>query len=120
MTKLKNVGWDIGKEKPKNHGPTFIIKDFKDKENSSSKNKAYIQNKLLNQSIRTNIKNHTKMNDKKNPVKILDKKTNNKFGVRAISYSNTLGQPKKADYVNSSKINYVSLIGLCCLLILLF
>ena len=47
-------------------------------------------------------------------------KTNNKFGVRAISYSNTLGQPKKADYVNSSKINYVSLIGLCCLLILLF
>ena len=47
-------------------------------------------------------------------------KTNNKFGVKAISYSNTLGQPKNADYPNSSKINYVSLIGLCCLLILLF
>ena len=42
---IKNAKKDIiGKEKPKNHGPTFIIKDFKDKENSSSKNKAYIQN----------------------------------------------------------------------------
>ena len=43
-------------------------------------------------------------------------KTNDKFGVRAISYSNTLGKTIK----NSSKINYMSLIGLCCLLILLF
>ena len=43
-------------------------------------------------------------------------KSNDKFGVRAISYSNTLGKTIK----NSSKINYMSLIGLCCLLILLF
>ena len=74
---IKNAKKDIiGKEKPKNHGPSFITKDFKDRENSSSKNKNYIQNKLLNQNILTNIKNHTKMNDRKNPVKILEKKTN--------------------------------------------
>ena len=108
---IKNAKKDIiGKEKPKNHGPTFIIKDFKDKENSSSKNKAYIQNKLLNQSIRTNIKNHTKMNDKKNPVKIIDKKTNNRNRAQSIdkiveqTYSTKkMTSPKKI--INSVGVN---------------
>ena len=71
----KNAKKDIFvKEKQKNHPPTFIVKDYKEKEINSTKNKAYIQNKILNQSIRTNIKNHSKINDRKYPVKILDKK----------------------------------------------
>lgn len=81
----KNTKKDIiGKEKSKNHAPTFINKDFKDKEVSSSKNKVYIQNKHLNQSIRTNIKNHTKMSDRKNPVKILDKKATHRNRAQSI------------------------------------
>ena len=46
------------------------------------------------------------------------KDTNNKFGVRAISYSNTLG--KTTNVVNSSKMNTVYLSTLCLFLILLF
>ena len=42
---------------------------------------------------------------------------NNKFGIRAISYSNTLGN---TTIVNSSKMNFVPLIALGILLILLF
>ena len=41
----------------------------------------------------------------------------NKFGIRAISYSNTLGN---TTIVNSSKMNFVPLIALGILLILLF
>ena len=55
--------------------------------------------------------------EKKSRIDWTDKdKTNDKLDVRALSYSNTLG--KTSD--NSSKINYMSLIGLCFLLILLF
>ena len=54
--------------------------------------------------------------EKKSRIDWTDKdKTNDKLDVRALSYSNTLG--KTSD--NSSKINYMSLIGLCFLLILL-
>ena len=55
--------------------------------------------------------------EKKSRIDWTDKdKTNDKLDVRALSYSNTLG--KTSD--NSLKINYMSLIGLCFLLILLF
>ena len=48
-------------------------------------------------------------------------KTNNQFAVRALSYSNTLGKKKNDDEPSgSTNMNYVSLLGLCCLLILLF
>lgn len=81
----KNIKKDIlGKEKPKSHPPAFLSKDNKDKENNNSKNKTYIQNKILNQSIRTNIKNHTKLNERKNPVKILDKKITHRNRAQSI------------------------------------
>ena len=107
----KNTKKDmVGKEKPKNHIPAFINKDFKDKEINSSKNKINIQNKLLNQSIRTNIKNHTKNNDKKNPVKILEKKTAHRNRAQSIdkivenvSSTKKMTSPKKI--INSVGVN---------------
>ena len=101
---------NMGKEKSKNHVPTFICKDYKDKETNNSKNKTYIQNKLLNQSIRTNIKNHTKINDKKNPVKILDKKAANRNRAQSIDKivektcsTKKMASPKKI--INSVGVN---------------
>ena len=73
----KIVKKDTLKEKNKNHVTILINKDFKDKESNNQKNKINIQNKIQNQSIYTNIKNHNKVNDKKNPVKIIYKKSTN-------------------------------------------
>ena len=59
-----------------------------------------------------------------NKTRVEWKKVNNKgdkYGIRAISYSNTLGNATKdIEYVtNSSKINMVSIMTLICLLVLL-
>ena len=62
-----------------------------------------------------------------NSPRIEWKESNNgnfKYGLRVISYSNTLGDTTtEINYindVNSSKMNIISLMTLCCLLILLF
>jgi hypothetical protein len=65
----------IGKEKNKNHVTILINKDCKDKENNNQKNKTILQNKIQNQNIYINTKNHAKVNDKKSPVKIINKKS---------------------------------------------
>jgi len=74
----------IGKEKNKNHVTILINKDCKDKDNNSQKNKANNQNKIQNQNIFINIKNHTKMSDKKNPVKIIYKKNTQRNRAQSI------------------------------------
>ena len=74
----------IGKEKNKNHVTIIINKDCKDKDNNNQKNKTNIQSKSQNQNIHISIKNHSKMNDKKNPVKLIYKKSGQRNRAQSI------------------------------------